>query len=169
MKPAPLRFSGLRSLVLTLALALALAVALAAPLAAQAPQAMNTPASIQGRPHNEDMLRYAFAVVRSLNEDGFQMRELQNGRLHKGQSFYYSTQLSAGVEYYFYAAGDPDLHAIDLRLYDEQWQLVTADTRQDKTATLQYLIEWSGTYHLKVTVMDCNDYGAEWFLVSGYK
>ncbi|AGW12107.1 hypothetical protein [Megalodesulfovibrio gigas] len=161
MSPARLAVSCLLTAILVL-------IAVSLPCA-QPAAIMDTPVSIQGRPHNEDMLRYAFAVVRSLNEDGFQMRELQNGRLFKGQSFYYSTQLSAGVEYYFYAAGDPDLHAIDLRLYDEQWQLVTADTRQGNTATLQYLIEWSGAYHLKVTVMDCNDYGAEWFLVSGYK
>ncbi len=133
------------------------------------PNPVETPGAIQGRPHNEDMLRYAFAVIRSLNEDGFQMREMQNGRLSKGKSFYVTTQLSAGVEYYFYAAGDPDLKAIDLRLYDEQWQLVTADTRHQDIASLQYVMDWSGAYHLKITMVDCNDYGAEWFLISGYK
>lgn len=131
------------------------------------PAPLDIPDTIQGRPHNEDMLRFAREVRLSLLRAGFRPRPVRHGRLRTGESYYISTQLAAGSEYYFYAAGDPDLRAIELSLYDPQWQLVTADMRKQEVATLQTQASANGTYHLKLTMVESNAFGAGWFLLVG--
>jgi hypothetical protein len=112
----------------------------------------------------------AYEAMDVYSEDGFHIREeLQLGKLGKGESYYFDTQLSANNEYFFYVGGDDTVYALQLRIYDENWELVTANIMHEPQAEVTYLTEWSGIYHVKVTMADCEEHGGYWFLISGFK
>ncbi len=112
----------------------------------------------------------AYEAMDVYNEDGFHIREeLQIGKLEKGESYYFDTQLSAGNEYFFYTAGDDNTHALQIRIYDENWELVSANIMNEPQAEVIYLAEWSGIYHIKVTMVECEPRGGYWFIISGFK
>ncbi len=112
----------------------------------------------------------AYEAMDVYSEDGFHIREeLLLGKLGKGESYYFDTQLSANNEYFFYVGGDDTVHALQLRIYDENWELVTANIMHEPQAEVTYLAEWSGIYHVKVTMTDCEEHGGYWFLISGFK
>lgn len=112
----------------------------------------------------------AYEAMDVYNEDGFHIREeVQIGKLALGDSFYFDTQLSAGNEYFFYCGGDDSVFAIQVRIYDENWDLVAANVMNEPQAEVVYLAEWSGIYHIKVTLLDAEPDGGYWFLISGFK
>jgi len=116
-----------------------------------------------------ELVVHSTAAMADYAEDGYAIRELQMGALHTGESYYFTTQLSAGIDYVFYAAGDKDLNGIELRIFDENWQLVTADNRQLRQAEALFQVFWSGSYHVQVTITDAGENGAGWFLLTGYR
>ncbi|MFW5734751.1 MAG: hypothetical protein ACOCWR_06795, partial [Oceanidesulfovibrio sp.] len=116
-----------------------------------------------------ELVRHSTAAMADYAEDGYAIRELQMGALYTGESYYFTTQLSAGIDYVFYAAGDQDLKGIEIRIFDENWQLVTADNRQLRQAEALFQVFWSGSYHVQVTITDAGADGAGWFLLTGYR
>ncbi|TVM19949.1 hypothetical protein DPQ33_01615 [Oceanidesulfovibrio indonesiensis] len=116
-----------------------------------------------------ELVRHSTAAMADYAEDGYAIRELQMGALKTGESYYFTTQLSAGIDYVFYAAGDADLKGVEIRIFDENWQLVTADNRQLRQAEAMFQVFWSGSYHVQVTIADAGSEGAGWFLLTGYR
>lgn len=116
-----------------------------------------------------ELVQHSTAAMADYAEDGYAIRELQMGALNTGESYYFTTQLSAGIDYVFYAAGDEDLQGIEIRIFDENWQLVTADNRQFRQAEALFQVFWSGSYHVQVTITDAGSEGAGWFLLTGYR
>ncbi|QJT07468.1 hypothetical protein [Oceanidesulfovibrio marinus] len=116
-----------------------------------------------------ELVQHSSAAMADYAEDGYAIRELQMGALYTGESYYFTTQLSAGVDYVFYAAGDKDLSGIEIRVFDENWQLVTSDNRQLRQAEALFQVFWSGSYHVQVTITGAGPNGAGWFLITGYK
>lgn len=112
----------------------------------------------------------AFEAMDVYNEDGFHVREeVMIGKLEPGESYYFDTQLSAGNEYFFYASGDADVNALQIRIYDENWELVAANIMNEPQAETVYLAQWSGIYHVKVTMVEAKPRGGYWFIISGFK
>ncbi len=112
----------------------------------------------------------AYEAMDVYKEDGFHLRdELQVGKLYKGESYYFDTQLSAGNQYFFYAAGDKSVLNIEVRVYDENWKLVASNTSGEPQAEATFKPDWSGIFHIKISMVDALKDGAYWFIVSGYK
>lgn len=112
----------------------------------------------------------AYEAMDVYNEDGFHVREeIMIGKLETGESYYFDTQLSAGNEYFFYVSGDDNVHAIQLRVYDENWDLVAANIMNEPQAEAIYPAEWSGIYHVKVSMVEAEPRGGYWFIISGFK
>lgn len=112
----------------------------------------------------------AFEAMDNFHKDGYHIREeIQLGSLLKGESYYFDTQLSAGNEYFFFSAGDANIFAMELMIYDENWQLVAADNAREPAAQIIYTPEWSGVFHVKLTMSDAGPDDAYWFIVSGYR
>lgn len=112
----------------------------------------------------------AYEAMDVYNEDGFHIREeIQIGKLDKGESYYFDTQLSAGNEYFFYVSGDENVMGVQIRIYDENWELVSANIMNAPQAEAVYLAQWSGIYHVKVTMVDASPKGGYWFIISGFK
>lgn len=112
----------------------------------------------------------AYEAMDVYREDGFHLRdEMLVGKLFKGEAYYFDTQLSAGNDYFFYVAGDKHLKSIEVRVYDEKWQLVSANITNEPQAEATYKPEWSGIFHVKVNIADADKEGAYWFVISGYK
>ncbi len=144
----------------TLAVLVLFALVLHSPLHAQDPGA-------DGRAQVKDK---AYRIMDAYTGNGFNVRdEIQIGKLKQDDSYYFDTQLSAGNEYFFYVGGDDTLRALDIRIYDENWEMVSADVSLGPTAEAVITPEWSGVFHIKVTITECGPDGAYWFIVSGYK
>jgi len=112
----------------------------------------------------------AYEAMDVYNEDGFHVREeVMIGKLESGESHYFDTQLSAGNEYFFYVSGDANVNALQLRIYDENWELVAANILNEPQAETVYAAQWSGIYHVKVTMVDALSPGGYWFIISGFK
>ena len=112
----------------------------------------------------------AYEAMDVYNEDGFHVREeVMIGKLEAGESYYFDSQLSAGNEYFFYVSGDADVNALQIRIYDENWELVAANIMNEPQAETVYLAQWSGIYHVKVTMVDARPGGGFWFIISGFK
>lgn len=124
-------------------------------------------AALASRLEVRDLAYEAMDVYR---EDGFHLRdEMLVGKLYKGEAYYFDTQLSAGNDYFFYVAGDKRLKSVEVRVYDEKWQLVSANITNEPQAEATYKPEWSGIFHIKVNIADADKEGAYWFVISGYK
>lgn len=112
----------------------------------------------------------AYEAMDVYNEDGFHVREeVMIGKLETGESYYFDTQLSAGNEYFFYVSGDDNVHALQIRIYDENWELVAANIMNEPQAETVYPAQWSGIYHVKVTMVQAEARGGYWFIISGFK
>lgn len=112
----------------------------------------------------------AYEAMDVYSKDGFKIRdELQVGKLMQGESYYFDTQLSVGNEYFFYTAGDDSVFAMEIWVYDENWQLVAANNERGPQAEVLYEPEWSGIFHVKVTMYEAAPDGGYWFIISGYK
>ena len=112
----------------------------------------------------------AYEAMDVYNEDGFHVREeVMIGKLESGESYYFDTQLSAGNEYFFYVSGDMNVNALQIRIYDENWELVSANILNEPQAETIYPAQWSGIYHVKITMVDAAASGGYWFIISGFK
>jgi len=117
-----------------------------------------------------DVRDLAYEAMDVYREDGFHLRdEMLVAKLYKGEAYYFDTQLSAGNDYFFYVAGDKKLKSVEVRVYDEKWQLVSANITNEPQAEATYKPEWSGIFHVKVNIADADKDGAYWFVISGYK
>ena len=117
-----------------------------------------------------DLRDLAFEAMSRYEEKGYTVRnEIQMGMLFPGEAYYFEKQLSMGLEYFFYAAGGPDSKAFKIEMFDENFRMVAADVMLAPEAEVIYAPDWSGTFHIKVTLMDAPEQGGYWFVISGYK
>lgn len=64
--------------------------------------------------------------------------------------------LDAGVRYIFVGACDNDCSDLDLRLFDDNWNLIDSDTKADDHPSLVIVVRRSTTFHLRITMSKCN-------------
>ena len=66
-----------------------------------------------------------------------------------------SVNLRSGVEYGLVGVCDSDCADVDLKLYDENYNLVDADTRSDDMPVVTVSPRWSGQYYIEVDMETC--------------
>lgn len=114
--------------------------------------------------------RTAYAIARTFAQIGFNVRDTyQFGYLARGASHIIKTTLYAGNSYVFIAGGCEDAYDIDVRLFDENGNLVARDNDQEDVAVAEITPAWTGPFYLRITMYDATPNGAHWVLVTGYK
>lgn len=96
--------------------------------------------------------------------------EILIGELAKGSSYYFDVQLTTGLEYLLHFQGDAGVRALRLAIYNERFELVgQAATTAGSPAVVRLAPEWSGAYHIKATLTDCQGASDFWFILAGYR
>jgi hypothetical protein len=67
-----------------------------------------------------------------------------------------TVNLRGGVSYALVGVCDEDCSDIDLRLYDEDGNLVTSDTQSDSVPYMTVTPRWSAKFRVKVTMIQCS-------------
>lgn len=119
-----------------------------------------------------DVRKPAYNQVLNYESQGFSVKDdIQIGQLDEGRSYYFNTQLTAGIEYFYHFQGDIGVNKIRLVIFDENWQVVgeSEGVGEGNAATLVLKPEWSGTFHVKATLVDCNADFDFWFILAGYR
>lgn len=88
--------------------------------------------------------------------------------LKKGYRKDVDYRLEAGVRYIFVGACDQDCNDLDLKLFDDNWQLITSDTKPDAEPFLIVTVRRTTTFHLRIIMEACNNDPC-WWGVGAYK
>ena len=75
--------------------------------------------------------------------------------LSNNQSQTFNVNLRSGISYAFVGVCDEDCQDIDLRVYDENGNLVNSDTGADDYPLVKVSPRWSGQFQVKVTMANC--------------
>lgn len=75
--------------------------------------------------------------------------------LSNNQSQTFNVNLRSGISYAFVGVCDEDCRDIDLRVYDENGNLVDSDTGADDYPLVRVSPRWSGQFQVKVTMANC--------------
>lgn len=81
--------------------------------------------------------------------------EIKYGSLRNGQSENYYFYLNRGDDYAIFAVCDGDCGDMDLRVYDENGNLVASDTSTDDRPMVTVSPRWSGSFKLRTTMYNC--------------
>ncbi|MCB0704157.1 MAG: hypothetical protein KDC34_02565 [Saprospiraceae bacterium] len=96
-------------------------------------------------------------VAEILKYDGYSLtHDLEYASLNDGQSDYYSITLRKGYDYKIVAVCDADCGDMDLKIYDENGNLIDSDAESDDTPIVSIIPKWTGEYELWVKMYDCN-------------
>ena len=117
-----------------------------------------------------DIRKPAYDQTLAYEAEGYTVKDaIQVGELIKGESFYFDTQLTSGLDYVIHFQGDEGVLAIKLEVFDEHWQLVQEKEVSGGPVVIKLSPEWSGSFHVKATMVDCVDEYDFWFILAGYK
>ncbi|MDD4731824.1 MAG: hypothetical protein PHX58_07820 [Desulfovibrio sp.] len=117
-----------------------------------------------------DIRKPAYEQVLRYEGEGYSVKDdIQIGELGKGKSYYFDTQLTTGIDYFFHFQGDVGVRSLRLEMFDENWELVAQSTGTGEPASVTLKPEWSGTFHVKATLVDCQGEMDYWFILAGYK
>jgi hypothetical protein len=75
--------------------------------------------------------------------------------LRDNQSKTFNVNLRSGISYAFVGVCDEDCRDIDLRLYDDNGNLVGSDVGPDRYPLVRVSPRWSGQFQVKVTMANC--------------
>lgn len=76
-------------------------------------------------------------------------------KLSTDENDYVTLNLRRGVNYVIVGVCDQDCRDIDLRLYDEDGNLIDSDTDSDDKPFVKVRPRWSGQFKIKVTMARC--------------
>lgn len=68
----------------------------------------------------------------------------------------YFITLNSGTAYTISAVCDEDCDDLDIRLYDQNGNLVDSDTDADSIPVVEVSPRWTGRFKLRVTMCDCD-------------
>jgi hypothetical protein len=89
------------------------------------------------------------------NEYGFRLPEGGRGRawwawdLTPGYHYQVDRTFYRGNDYLLVAAGDSRVTDVDIKVFDENWNLIASDTDATALAVVRYTPRWSGTFHVR--------------------
>lgn len=99
--------------------------------------------------------------VRNLNEiaalvesKGATVNHVQSeyGYLGEGESFIVKNTCYNTVTYFILAAGGNDALDVDIKVYDENGNLVAEDSDDESVAVAIFAPKWTGTFYFKITL-----------------
>lgn len=76
--------------------------------------------------------------------------------LDSDRSEYLTVNLVSGTSYALVGVCDEDCQDLDLRLYDENNNLISSDTDSDDFPVVSVTPRWSGQYQLQATMYNCS-------------
>jgi hypothetical protein len=76
--------------------------------------------------------------------------------LGEGANDSYSVQLREGSSYAIHGVCDTDCSDLDLKIFDENNNLISEDTSTDDQPIVQVTPKWTGNFKLQVVMYDCN-------------
>jgi hypothetical protein len=88
--------------------------------------------------------------------------------LKKGYYKDVNYRLEAGVRYIFVGACDQDCTDLDMKLFDDNWQLIASDTQPDAEPVIIITTRRTTTFHLRVIMEACTANPC-WWGVGAYK
>ena len=92
---------------------------------------------------------------KSLDKRYYRSKTLRIGSLQPSSSIKKPYSLRNGVNYGFAAVCDQNCTDIDIRLIDENEQVIEEDIDSDNTAVIPYTAEADGTYEVEVIMYGC--------------
>lgn len=106
----------------------------------------------------EEVVRAQLEAIKDVSKrEGFRQTFTDHYDLLGNQaSDNYTFQLKSGSDYFIAAVCDQDCSDIDLKLFDENENLVAEDTTEDGAPIVQVTPRWSGKFRLEVTMYDCS-------------
>jgi hypothetical protein len=110
----------------------------------------------------------AAVLALALKADGWTFKNEDYGTLYAGESTTRYTNLYYGLQYAFTVTGDDQAIDIDIKIYDQYYNLIISDTRSNKEAIVEFSPSFTGTYYIKIEMHSASGL-AYWYLVSGYK
>jgi len=70
--------------------------------------------------------------------------------------------LRAGVDYYFIGECDQDCKDLDIKLYDENYNLIDQDVKPDNSPVVHVTPKWTGQFHVRVIMSRCDANPCYW-------
>lgn len=117
-----------------------------------------------------DIRKPAYEQVLKYENEGYSVKDdIQIGELARGKAYYFDTQLTTGIDYFFHFQGDVGVKALKLQMFDADWKMVAESSVTDGPATVVIKPDWSGTFHVKATLVDCEGELDYWFILAGYR
>lgn len=124
------------------------------------------PAGAQRPDYEEQVRQQILASAMFLSDAGYRLSDYYSGELghreweeaqvmRKGRPVDDYLWLEEGVEHAFVGACDEDCYDLDLRLYDENENLIDADELEDDLPTVEVVPSWSGRFYLEVRMLEC--------------
>ena len=117
-----------------------------------------------------DIRKPAYEQVLVYESKGYSVKDdIQIGELGKGRSYYFNTQLTSGLEYFFHFQGDAGVNKVQIIVYDENWNVAAKGAADGIISEVSLKPQWTGTFHVKATMVDCEADFDYWFLLAGYR
>ncbi len=69
-------------------------------------------------------------------------------------------------EYALVAAGDSRVSDVDLKIYDENWNLIDSDTDNSSIAIVTFKPKWTGTFHIRTIYYSGHGVGSVGFFIA---
>jgi hypothetical protein len=98
----------------------------------------------------------AVTLVLNLGYDVTSSYQPYTGRLRDNTYTDVTYTLQRGVPYALVGVCDNDCPDLDLKLYDENYNLIDADTQPDATPVIEVTPKWTGVFHVRVIMSRCN-------------
>ena len=117
----------------------------------------------------ESARRNAYALFMTLNLVNLEVRELYNGALlRRGESIRFETTLIEGYSHMIVAAGCDDAYDVDVRVFDQNGNLIDRDNDSSNIAVADVTPKWTGTFYIVVTLYNSKYNGAHVFVEYAY-
>jgi hypothetical protein len=112
----------------------------------------------------------AYRIASALKKQGVSFRnDYWNGLLRYKRSTTIKTTLKANTQYVLVAGGCSDAYDVDIIVYDENMNEICRDTKVDAGPVVRVTPKQSGTFYIKVKLVNSTRNGAHYALLVGYK
>lgn len=79
------------------------------------------------------------------------------GSLGRGGETDITLNVTSGVSYAIIGVCDADCRDIDLKLYDDNGNLIRSDTQRDDTPIVRFTPRWNARFTIRVTMASCSN------------
>jgi len=100
-----------------------------------------------------DQLKAVYGVA---SDDGYDSMNYIVGKIDEGETEAWTLTLVGGYSYMILGACDGDCQDIDIRLYDEDGNLVDSDTTEDDVPAVQGTVDTTARFTVEVEMYACS-------------